>query len=324
MSLNEFDIINNYFRRELPESNEVLVGIGDDAAVLRKNSKEDLIVSIDTLVAGVHFPLNTSPYDIAWKSLAVNLSDMAAMGAQPAWFTLALTLPEPSSHWLEAFTHGLFSLADQYSLPLIGGDTTRGPLSITIQIAGNVSKDSALLRSGAQVGDDIFVSGTLGDAALALAMMQSAESPVQIAPELLARLNRPEPRVNLGKSLSGIAHCCIDISDGLLADLKHMLDQANVGAEIETEILPKSPAYRRTSGLSENNLHLQLNGGDDYELCFCAPVEKKELIIALATECDLPLTRIGNVTASQLIVDSNGCEIIQDHMGYQHFNNNTI
>jgi thiamine-monophosphate kinase len=319
MPVNEFDLINEYFKRVRSDTGEVLVGIGDDAAVIRTNNKNDLVVSIDTIVADVHFPLSTSPYDIGWKALAVNLSDMAAMAAQPAWFTLALTLPESSRHWLEAFSHGLFSLADQFNLPLVGGDTTRGPLSITIQIAGNVAKDKALLRSGAKSGDDIYVSGTLGDAALALAMLQSGQTTERIAAGLLSRLNRPEPRVKLGMALAEVAHCAIDISDGLLADLQHMLNTASLGAVIDSRLLPKSSAFVNMSHSADEYLDMQLNGGDDYELCFCAPPENKKEIAMVASECGIPLTRIGKVSASDTICDSEGKELNLDHPGYQHF-----
>jgi len=320
MSLNEFGLINEYFKRSRRDLDNVLVGIGDDAAVLRATANQDLVVSIDTLITGVHFPENTSAYDIGWKALAVNLSDMAAMGAQPAWFTLALTLPEPSRPWLEAFSHGLFSLADQYNLSLVGGDTTRGPLSVTIQIAGHVEKNRALLRSGAQAGDDIYVSGTLGDAALALAMIQSDSLSEDIAAELLARLNRPEPRVKLGAVLVNIAHCAIDLSDGLLADLQHMLETVSLGAELDTEALPQSSSFAAVA--MENKQQLQLNGGDDYELCFCASPDKCNEIALLATEYDIPLTKIGVVTTSQSIFDMHGTELNKENTGYQHFTAN--
>lgn len=319
MPVNEFELINEYFKRAHTDSDEVVVGIGDDAAVIRSINHKDLVVSIDTLVANVHFPLNTSAYDIGWKALAVNLSDMAAMAAQPAWFTLALTLPESSRDWLDAFSHGLFSLAKQFNLPLVGGDTTRGPLSITIQIAGNVATDRALLRSGAQPGDDIYVSGTLGDAALALALLQSGVGTERIAAELLSRLNRPEPRVKLGMALAELAHCAIDISDGLLADLQHMLTAASLGAEIDTRLLPKSTAFNAMSDSIEESLAMQLNGGDDYELCFCVPPEHKNKIAMVASECDIPLTRIGKVCISNMICDSGGTELNPDRLGYQHF-----
>ena len=319
MSVNEFDLINEYFKRNRTRSDEVLVTIGDDAAVIRTSDKKDLVVSIDTLVTGVHFPLNTSPYDIGWKALAVNLSDMAAMAAKPAWFTLALTLPESSRDWLDAFSRGLFSIADQFNLPLVGGDTTRGPLSITIQIAGSVTKDKAVLRSGAQSGDDIYVSGALGDAALALSLLQAGLTTDRIASELLARLNRPEPRVKLAMALSELMHSAIDISDGLLADLQHMLTMSSLGAEIDTECLPKSPAFLTTFDSVEAGLGMQLNGGDDYELCFCAAVEHQDKIARIAAECAVSLTRIGKVCESQTICDRQGNALDQERSGYQHF-----
>ncbi|MEJ2361858.1 MAG: thiamine-phosphate kinase [Gammaproteobacteria bacterium] len=296
MPLSEFDIIREFFARYHVNTELVPVGIGDDAAVINTASDEQLLIAVDTLNSGVHFPEQTSAYDIAYKALAVNLSDIAAMGGEPKWFTLAMSLPEANRDWLAAFTEGLSSLAVQYQLDLVGGDTTHGPLSITIQIAGTVPRGRSLQRRGAQVGDDIYVTGSLGDAAAALQICQhklSADS--QTNERLLQRLNRPVPRVAVGSGLREIATACIDISDGLAADLGHILEASGVGAEITLASLPRSQAIDTLSSDVAQIQDWQLYGGDDYELCFTAGSARREAISALSQRTSCPITRIGEI-----------------------------
>jgi len=232
----EFDIIRRYFQEKTHRNDIVRIGIGDDAAVLNIQTDTNLVVAVDTLVAGVHFPLNTTPHDIGFKALAVNLSDLAAMGATPCWMTLALTLPQADELWLSEFSKGLFVLADKFHVALGGGDTTQGPLTISIQVGGVVTKDKALLRSGAKPGDVILVTGMLGDAARGLQLLQQQDS--DIPDEYLAQLNRPSPRIAAGQQLLDVATACIDISDGLYSDLSHITTASGVGAIIELEPLP--------------------------------------------------------------------------------------
>jgi thiamine-monophosphate kinase len=296
MPLSEFDIIKEFFANQQVNTDMVPVGIGDDAAVINTSSDEQLLISVDTLNIGVHFPQQTSAFDIGYKALAVNLSDIAAMGGVPKWFTLAMSLPEANHEWLEAFTKGLSSLATQYQLSLVGGDTTRGPLSITIQIAGTVPTGQSLQRRGARVDDDIYVTGTLGDAAAALTICQhKLTADAKTSQRLLQRLNQPVPRVNIGVALRGIATSCIDISDGLAADLGHILEASGVGAELSIAALPRSSAI---AALLCDEAQLQdwmLYGGDDYELCFTAPASHYDRIMALSESAHCPITRIGKI-----------------------------
>ena len=248
MALSEFDIIRYFFDRPQAADgrSDVLLGIGDDAAVVTVPDDHDLVLCMDTLVAGVHFPEDTSPGAIGHKALAVNLSDLAAMGAEPAWFTLSVTLPHADADWLAAFAQGMFRLADHYRVQLVGGDVTRGPLSVTVQAHGLVPRGRALRRSGAAVGDRIYVTGTLGDAGLAL--HQGAEQ----APALRQRLDYPSPRVEAGLALRGLASAAIDISDGLLADLGHLLEDGRQGAMLEVDDLPRSAGFRAIANADEN------------------------------------------------------------------------
>ncbi len=276
--MNEFQIIEKFFYYQTVNRSDVILGMGDDCAIVEVPQNQHLVVTTDTFIAGVHFPLNTNSYDIGYKSLAVNLSDLAAMGATPVWFTMALTLPEVNENWLTEFSHGVFDLAKKYNMQLIGGDLTHGPLSITIEANGFVPKNHAIKRSTATPGDSIFISNTLGDAALGLLISQNK----LIVPEnfekyLLNRLNRPDPRVELGESLRGIASAAIDISDGLAADLSHILEKSHVGAVIYIDELPLSTAVSQ-SVTKNQAIDLALNGGDDYELCFTVPTEKEHLL----------------------------------------------
>jgi len=312
MSCSEFNLIEDYFNCQSVVRDDVRVGIGDDAAVLQLAANEQLVVTTDTLVEGVHFPKATRPFDIAYKLMAVNLSDLAAMGAEPRWASLALTLPEANQSWLTQFAAGLFELANQYSVQLIGGDTTRGPLTLSLTLHGIVQRGEFLQRSGAQAGDAIVVSGQLGDAGLALRKILANKEPAQA---LLARLNRPTPRVALGQSLVGVANAAIDISDGLLADLGHILGASQLGAELQLDDLPLSDAVR--AEVAGNDWSLPLSAGDDYELCFTIAESSLEQLITGG----LSVTRIGTITEALGIrcVTANGEQTTVSNQGYQHF-----
>ncbi|MGH8584130.1 MAG: thiamine-phosphate kinase [Gammaproteobacteria bacterium] len=296
MSTSEFDLIERYFRRRSRSRADVVLGIGDDAAILRPAPDCDLVVTMDTLVAGVHFYPETSAFDLGYKSLAVNLSDLAAMGAEPLWATLALTLSEPDEQWLDGYSRGFASLADRFDVALVGGDTTRGPLSITIAAYGRVPKDRGLRRSGAQVGDLIGVTGTLGDAALGLHLLRS---PRAIAAEhrqyCLERLHRPSPRVAEGLCLRDLASSAIDISDGLAGDLPRVLAASGVGATLEFACLPVSPALACLA--EEQRLAFAVCGGDDYELCITLAPERWQA--AAEALGGTRLTRIGRIEHGQ-------------------------
>lgn len=318
----EFDIIRRYFTRPV---HRAILGIGDDAALIPYTATTDLAVSTDTLVSGQHFFADTDPGKLGHKALAVNLSDMAAMGAIPRWVTLALTLPanlvNMNSGWLEAFMDGFFTLASKYQVELIGGDTTCGPLNIDVHIMGEVAKGKALKRSGAIPGDDIWISGYLGNAALALAHLQQR---ITLDPEelavCLAALYTPVARVELGQRLVDLAHSAIDISDGLLADLGHILECSHAAATIHLERIACSWAMQRYLPLSLA-VDCLLAGGDDYELCFTAPEIKRPEIIQLSQELTVPLARIGKITPGKglFILDANGHAITHEKKGYDHF-----
>jgi thiamine-monophosphate kinase len=291
MPLSEFDIIARFFETQRVHRNDVALGVGDDCALLQVPDGMELAVTIDTMVEGRHFPVGTSPRAIGHKALAVSLSDLAAMGAEPAWATLSLSLPDPEPEWLEAFAHGLFELAERFGVQLVGGDTVRGPLVVTTQLHGFVPKGRALRRSGARPGDDVYVSGFPGDAGFGLALRQGAAEALGAQRDYLcARLDYPEPRVALGRALLGVASAAVDVSDGLAADLAHILERSGVGARLELEMLPTSDALRQAAG-SERALELALSAGDDYELCFTAAPDRAEQVAALA----FPVSRIGTI-----------------------------
>jgi thiamine-monophosphate kinase len=287
----EFDLIQQYFTKPTRHAN---LGVGDDAALISVENGMELAISTDMLVAGAHFFADCDPYNLGWKALAVNVSDMAAMGAQAKWATLAIALPEINDAWLDSFSRGFFACAEQFGVDLIGGDTTRGPLTISVQIMGEVPAGQALKRSGAQIGDDIWVSGQLGSAALGLAQLQSKLTLKNELVSCLNALNAPMPRAALGLALQEIAHSCIDVSDGLLADLGHILKASNCGATIDLEKIPCINYFKKDL----NNTKLQqmlLAGGDDYELCFTVPKRNREKIDLLSKQLDLSLTIIGEV-----------------------------
>ena len=312
----EFELIARIQARAATRD-DVVLGIGDDAALLRVPPGHWLAVATDTLNADVHFPAGTAAADIGWKALAVNLSDLAAMGARPAWATLSLSLPHADGDWLEDFLDGFLALAERHGVVLVGGDTTRGPLSICVTAHGLVAVDQALRRDGARAGDDIWVSGTLGDAAAALAQWRAGGA---AEPALRARLDRPTPRVELGLALPGIAHAAIDLSDGLLADLGHVCVASRVGAEIELQALPASPALAARFDAS-SRAGLQACGGDDYELCFTAPASRREAIATLARTQALALARIGRVVDGEGVraLRADGSPWQPARAGYAHF-----
>jgi thiamine-monophosphate kinase len=358
--MTEFDLIRRYFTRAAPSA---LLGVGDDAALLQVSAANVLAVSTDMLVSGTHFLSDADPFMLGHKTLAVNLSDMAAMGATPRWAMLAIALPKADEAWLERFSAGFFALADQYGVELVGGDTTRGPLNLCVTIFGEVPAQQALRRSGAQTGDEVWVSGTLGDAALALAHLKNHV--VLTADELAAcapALHQPQPRVALGVALRGIANSAIDISDGLLGDLGHILDASQVAAEIDLALLPISNVLRaRTTPLSpplsggklnsspdkttshstrpskdvsqvagydkgrpggvELFQRCVLSGGDDYELCFTAPVMRHAEILSTSARLALPLTCIGKIVAGRgfVVHDASGSLFDVEAGGYDHF-----
>lgn len=319
MSLAEFALIDR-IRARSKGRDDIVLGIGDDAALLQPLAGHWLAVTADTLNSGVHFPPETLPADIGWKTLAVNLSDLAAMGAEPAWGTLALSLPEAHATWIDAFADGFFALADAHDWRLIGGDTTRGPLSLSVTAFGQVPHGQALRRDGAQVGDDIWVTGTLGDAAGALALWQRGELDVRCSAVdtdrefLRQRLLRPVPRVQLGLALRTIATAAVDVSDGLMADLGHIAARSGVGAEVDAELLPCSTALQRVLG-RETARSRALQGGDDYELCFTSNPGMRARIQSLSDGTGLRLSRIGCITKGEGV--HCGGKDLQG--GYQHF-----
>ena len=316
--MSEFDLIQRYFTRATPGT---LLGVGDDAALLQVSEGQVLAVSSDMLVSGTHFFADADPFLLGHKTLAVNLSDLAAMGATPRWATLALALPSADENWLEQFSAGFFALADLHGVELVGGDTTRGPLNLCVTIFGEVAAQRALRRSGALPGDEIWVSGQLGDAALALAHLQGriVLGEVEFA-ACASALHQPQPRVALGLALCGIASSAIDISDGLLADLGHMLSSSQVGAQLDFSALPISATLRRLIDQPFATL-CALAGGDDYELCFTVPSSYHNDVLHIGEQLALPLTCIGNIVAGQgcIVRDVAGNPITLESAGYDHF-----
>lgn len=311
--MDEFALIRRYFAGLTPGRSDIVLGIGDDCALLQPPPGQQLAVTSDTLIAGRHFPEATAPADIGWKSLAVNLSDLAAMGAEPRWFLLALSLPRVDEAWLSAFAAGLGELAQLSGIALVGGDTTRGPLSITITAMGTLASGQALRRDAARPGDRVCVTGTLGDAALALRRLDDAGLP----PLLRQRLDRPQPRNAAGIALRGLATAAIDLSDGLAGDLNHILRASGVGAEIELLRLPASAHFNGLAPPSDRAA-LQLQGGDDYELCVCLSEGSVE---AAAQRLDVPLTEIGRITAEPglRVLGADGRPLSLEARGYTHF-----
>ena len=317
---NEFELISKYFSKNCDEFENVIEGIGDDCAIVGIPTGKQLAVSTDTLLENVHFPVGTAPEDIGYKSLAVSLSDLAAMGAQPEFATLSLSIPKADDRWLGQFSAGFFEMAVQYKVALIGGDTVRGPLGITVTVFGSVDEGAGILRSGAKPGDGIYVTGTLGDAALALMLAgNSLETSENDACYLKQRLNRPSPRIDAARRLRSQVTSAIDISDGLIADLTHILEKSSVGAEIELERVPLSNAYRQV--LSVVGWDHALSHGDDYELCLTIPEESESGLTGRMKHEGIEITRIGRVTEQSGLVirDSSREHYHPGQSGYSHF-----
>lgn len=322
----EFDLIALIAERAAMSRNDVIVGIGDDAAVLAVPAGQQLVVSTDTLIDGVHFPAGTDPASIGWKALAVNLSDLAAMGASPAWVSLALTVPEADEAFVTAFIDGFVALAAQHRVALIGGDTTRGALSITLTVHGFVPEGQALLRDGARAGDGVFVTGTLGDAAAGLRLvsarqpLDSSDAQIQQRAQLIERLDRPTPRIPAGQILRGLASACIDVSDGLMADLGHVAARSGVAIEIDADNLPASSAlFDQVRG--DERIALQLGGGDDYELAFTVPPQHIDAVTRDLAKLGCGVTRIGRVVDGSGVraLAADGSEIVLQGGGWNHF-----
>ncbi|MDE2119179.1 MAG: thiamine-phosphate kinase [Betaproteobacteria bacterium] len=313
----EFDIIARYFRRPAPRA---ALGIGDDCALLQPAPGQQWAISTDMLVEGRHFFAGTDPRRLGHKALAVNLSDLAAMGAQPHSFVLALALPAVDVAWLQGFSAGLLELADAHRIELVGGDTTRGPLNLCLTVLGLVPPGLALRRDAARAGDDLWVSGTPGEARLALGHLRGEWQLAPSAlPAVLARLEQPQPRVQLGLQLRGVAHAAIDVSDGLLGDLAHVLEASRVGARVEADALPlgdvmaQQPADRRRA--------CQLAGGDDYELLFTAPPERRDDVVRAAAQAGVAVTRIGGIEAEPglRLHDAHGRSMPSQYPSFDHF-----
>lgn len=322
MSLSEFELISRYFSQPRSPRADVILGVGDDCALLQPPADRQLAISMDTLVEGRHFSPGADAHDLGHKCLAANLSDLAAMGAEPAWLTLALTLPGADADWLGGFAAGFEALATEHAVQLVGGDTTRGPLSITVQAHGFVEPGQALRRDGARPGDLIYVSGTLGDAGLALRVAQGLSVAAEHLPFLRGRLHRPTPRVALGRALRGLASAAIDLSDGLGSDLRHICEASATGATLYLQNLPRSAgvaAYVDETG----DWTLPLAAGDDYELCFTVPPEHQVAVEALATTVSCPLTWVGMIEkgAGLRAVLPDGRHTDEIPNGYDHFAN---
>ncbi|WP_199031495.1 thiamine-phosphate kinase [Ralstonia sp. ASV6] len=315
--LSEFGLIRRYFTRP---ARQAILGVGDDCALLGARPGHELAISTDMLVAGRHFFPDAEPRALGHKALAVNLSDLAAMGAEPRAFTLALALPEANPAWLKPFSEGLLALADTFHCELIGGDTTRGPLTLSLTVFGDVPAAAALRRDAARAGDDLWVSGTVGDARLALGALR-AEWP--LTPETLAqvqpRMDMPTPRVALGLALRGIARAALDVSDGLLGDLGHILAQSRVGATIEVDRVPRSATLAAQPAARQ--LQCTLAGGDDYELCFTALAEARDAVLAAGQRAGVAVTRVGRIDAEPglRLVDAQGAPVTFTHGSFDHF-----
>jgi thiamine-monophosphate kinase len=325
--LGEFELIRRFFARGGSTRREsgVILGIGDDAALLELPQGADLVAAVDTIVAGRHFLEGTGARSIGHRALAVNLSDIAAMGATPLWATLALTLPSVDSAWLEQFAAGFLELADAHGVSLVGGDTTRGPLTVSVQIMGHVPHGTALRRSGAQAGDVLAVSGTLGDAAAGLGLLRAGATGREgnatgnAAKQLIRRFDFPEPRVALGLRARGIATAAMDLSDGLIGDLPKLAQASNLAAHVSVERLPLSPAMSAMKG-ADDAVNLALAGGDDYELLFAVPPGRFAALEAEADRLNLMLTAIGELRAGTGVTWSrNGKDFVPGVSGYDHF-----
>jgi len=318
MSLAEFEIIAKYFAAQAGERTDVALGIGDDAAVLDVDPDRKLVLAMDTIVAGVHFLEDADPFDIGYRALAVNLSDLAAMGAVPSWMALSLSMPAADERWLERFAAGLFELARAHDVHLIGGDTVRGPLVVTVQVGGWVENDRWLTRDGARAGDALFVSGVPGEAAAGLALLREHAASGAAVEHLRARFLRPEPRIALGRALRTRASAAMDISDGLLTDLHKLCAASGCGARLEVERLPVSPAASERFD-EEAWLSFALGGGDDYELLFTIPAAHAAELDSKTLE-GIGVCRIGVMTESRTVeCFHRGQPFVPASTGYDHF-----
>ncbi len=323
--MDEFSLIREFFAARASARGDVAIGIGDDGAVVDIPDATQLVLATDMLVEGVHFPVDTDAYSIGYKSLAVNLSDLAAMGAQPAWATLCLSISTARDEWLRAFADGLFDLAAKYDIQLIGGDTSRGPLTATVTAYGFLPRGEALLRSSARPGDIVYVSGELGDAALALAAASGVVSlDAATRTRVQTRLDRPQPRVREGQALRGVANAAIDISDGICADLGHILRASEVGARVEVEKLPVSQDYLDHMK-TDAGWDMALTHGDDYELCFTVAPDRIKALHALWQDFDCRLTAIGEIEAQPglRLMRCDGSCYEPHRTGYVHFSGPT-
>ena len=318
--LSEFDLIKRYFAQHSTQDSRIALGIGDDCALLNPSPGMQMAISSDMLVSGRHFFPEADPFMLGHKCLAVNLSDLAAMGAQPLAFTLALSLPEANPAWLAEFSRGLLALADEHQCHLIGGDTTKGPLNICITIFGELPPGSALRRDTAKVGDDIWISGDLGDARLALAGYWQE---VQLEPaahmQAASRMHQPTPRIALGKSLRGIAHAALDISDGLAGDLGHILEKSGLGASLMLDQLPAGPMLQLQA--LDLRRRFTLSGGDDYELCFTAPADKRQQVLTAAAAAQTTVTRVGYIEQQPglRLLDNQANSVNLAYQSFDHF-----
>ncbi|PSW65754.1 thiamine-phosphate kinase [Photobacterium leiognathi subsp. mandapamensis] len=322
MAQGEFDLIGRYFEHQKINRSDVDLAIGDDCALLRVPEGHQLAISTDSLVAGTHFLVDADPKLVAHKALASNLSDLAAMGATPAWVSLALTLPSFDEQWLSAFCEGFFKLAEQYNVQLIGGDTTKGPLSITLTVQGFVPVGQALTRSGASSTDAIYVTGQLGDSAAGLALLlkdKQCDNTV-LSQALMTRHFMTMPQVEAGTLLRGKASAALDISDGLIADLGHILKRSNVGAEIYTEALPISAELAAFCETPEQAQQMALSSGEEYQLCFTVPVEQCDDVEALMAKQGIQISRIGQLTENKgIVLLNNGKPVNWQLSGWDHF-----
>jgi len=321
--VSEFELINQYFKSTTVQRDDVLLGIGDDCAILSPPPGKQLAVSTDTLISGVHFPINTSAEDIGYKSLAVNLSDLAAMGAEPAWVSLAISIPDVNEAWISGFMQGFNQLAIEHNVALIGGDTTRGPLSITVSVTGFVDTAKSLKRSNAKVGDVIFVTGNLGDARLGLEeLLGNVSIPDEDSKSyFLNCLNRPEPKVSIGQLLTNYPVAAIDLSDGLLADLKHICKASSTGAVVQLEKIPLSEYLINTLD-NKPNWSIICNAGDDYELCFTCPPNCTDDLLSTLIKNGINVFPIGVIdNTCEITCFLNAEQYLNLGSGYNHFKN---
>lgn len=312
--MTEFELIRRHFTRPAPNA---VLGVGDDAAIVRPTPGCDLHVSTDMLVEGRHFFADVDPEALGHKALAVNLSDMAAMGATPRWVTLALALPQLDEAWAQAFARGFFELAAVHGVSVIGGDTTRGPLTISVTILGETPQGKALRRDAANVGDDVWVSGELGLAAAAL-QQKLGKLPIVLPDACLQKLERPQPRVALGQALLGLAHAALDVSDGFAADLSHILARSGVAADVWLDALPTHTALLAQGDVLRACIAA---GGDDYELCFTAAAVDEAAVLAAGQAAGVAVTKVGRIVAGQglRLLDAAGAVVQLERLGYDHF-----